>query len=325
MLKQTINQSLQTVAWLGDKVVDWCRGGECYSSSGDITQSGKYYIPYTFDSVIRSEDRQYIFLYQKSGTKGLLIKNGENLREINRSYYYAHVYEYPAAFVTFKGRWYLAHCPVSYCQLDFEDVETGEIVTNTKLRKPSDIFHSRLEISKSGNYLMSKGWIWHPVDVINVFKIEDCFANPNELDKLEYDFPDTGSEICTASFINDDKILVGSSDEVMIEENKQNLPGKSFGIWNFHTNTFSNVTTPDFGFGNLFVINETLCWDTYNFPKVINLLTGKLVDKAEDVCSGKQKSSILSGNDNQPQIAFEERRSRLAVKEKDKVIVLTRE
>lgn len=172
---------------------------------------------------------------------------------------------------------------------------------------------------------MSKGWIWHPVDVINVYKIEDCFINPNWLDKQDYNFPDVGSEICTASFIDDIQILVGSSDEIIDKGNMQNLPGKSIGIWNFHDNVFSNVTTPEFEFGNLFSINETLCWDTYKFPKIICLTNGQIVDKAENIYSGEQKSAILSDKDKQPQIAFDKQRKRLAVREKDKVVVLTRE
>jgi hypothetical protein len=115
----------------------------------------------------------------------------------------------------------LVHCPISYPQLDFEGVETGEIVTNINSRKPSDIFHSRLEVSASGNYLMSKGWVWHPVDIVSV--IDQCFANPTERDNSEYDFLDAGCEICTASFIGDDKVLVGSSSEVLTEKNIQNF------------------------------------------------------------------------------------------------------
>jgi hypothetical protein len=325
MLKKTIDQSVQTINWFNERIVDWCRAGESYSMEGEVVQLAKYHFAYPFDSAIQSNDSQYVFIYQKLGTKGLLIKDGEILREINRSYYCADVYEYPATFLSYKGRLYLVHCPIAYCQLDFEDVETGEIVTNIKSRKPADIFHSRLEVSASGSYLMSKGWVWHPVDVVSVFSIDQCFANPTELDNPEYDFLDAGSEICTASFIDDDKVLVGSSSEVLTEENTQRLPARSIAIWNFHDNTFSNVITPAFEFGNLFAINERLCWDLYKFPKVIDLRTGQIADNAEDVYSGEQRSSIITEDDSQPTIAFDVGRKRLAISGKQNITVLIRE
>ena len=322
---QTLDSSVQTLNWLDDKIVDWCKAGESYSLNGETKQLNKYYFGYKFDSAISSPEGQYVFLFERLGTKGLLIKDGEILREINRSYYMADVYDYPAVFINYNNKIFLAHCPVSYCQLDFEDVETGELVTNIKGRKPSDIFHSRLEVSNSGKYLMSKGWIWHPIDVVNVFKIEDCFLNSILLDKIDYSFPDVGSEICTASFIDDTRILIGSSDEIIDDEKVLNLPGKSFAIWNIIDNTFSNQNIPEFDFGNLFSINEKLCWDTYKFPKIIDIITGQIIDKAEDVYSGEQKSSILFDNNKQPQIAFDKHRKRLAIKQKDKVVIVTRE
>jgi len=70
------------------------------------------------------------------------------VREINRSYYHAEAYEYLVAFAKLKdGRDILIHCPVDYCRIDFEEVETGQLLTNHSGRKPSDFFHSRFEIS----------------------------------------------------------------------------------------------------------------------------------------------------------------------------------
>jgi hypothetical protein len=325
MIKQIIDFELQTINWLEDKIVDWPNAGTLYELTGQKRQLSKYTFGFNFDGAIHSVNGKYVFIYQKLGTKGLLIKEGEILREINRSYYCADSYEYPATFLTYNNKTFLAHCPISYCQLDFEEVETGEIVTNIKTRKPSDIFHSRLEISNNGKYLLSKGWVWHPVDVIQIFQIEDCISNPLLLDKLDHSFPNVGSEICTASFINDSEILVGSSDEVIDGDNIANVPPKSIAIWNFHENKFFNQKTPVFEFGNLFYIDKRLAWDTFKFPKVINLDTGQIVDKAEDVYSGEQKSSILFDTDKQPQISFDLYRNKLAIKEKNRVIILTRE
>ena len=90
---------------------------------------------FSFDGSITSQDGQYAFIYKRLGTKGILLKNGEIIREINRTYYHAETYEFPSAFITFDNKTYLAHCPISYCQLDFENVETGEIVSNIQGQK----------------------------------------------------------------------------------------------------------------------------------------------------------------------------------------------
>lgn len=325
MNKQILDFNLQTINWFQDKIVDWANAGTLYETNGQKSQLNKYTFGFNFDCAINSTDRKYVFIYQKLGTKGLLIKDGEILREINRSYYQADVFEYPATFLNHDNKTFLVHCPTSYRQLDFEEVETGKIITNVKQRKPADIFHSRLEMSPNGKYLLSKGWVWHPIDVVQVFKIEDCFSNPILLDKLDYSFPSVGSELSTASFMDESKILVGSSDEVINDENLANVPAKSIAIWDLHNNKFFNQLTPSFEFGNLFSIDKTFAWDIYKFPKIINLITGQIVDKAEDVYSGEQKSSILFDNKKQPQISFDQERKRLAIKDNEKVLILTRE
>lgn len=322
---QTLNISTGTLNWLDDKIIDWSRAGESYAITGERKQLGKYHIGYKFDNSICSTNGRYVFLFERLGTKGILLKDGNIMREINRSYYMAEVYEYPAIFINHNNRVYLAHCPVSYCQIDFEDVETGELVTNIRTRKPADIFHSRLELSVGEKFLMSKGWVWHPLDIINIYNVEECFSNPLLLDRVDYNYPEVGTEICTASFIDDTKVLVGSSDEVIDDEITSNLPAKSFAVWNFRDNTFLNCNTPEFEFGNLFSINEKLFWDIYKFPKVIDVETGQIIDKAEEVYSGEQKSSILYNTNKQPQVAFDKSRKRLAIKQDDKVIIITRE
>jgi hypothetical protein len=136
MKRRTIEAfGLKTLDWFEGKVVDWNSAGTQYSVDGEKKQLQKYHFRFTCDSSISSDDGEYVLIYQKLGTKGLLLKNGELIREINRSYYHSSVYEFPAAFLTYKERVYLVHCPNEYCQLDIEDVETGEIITNKIERK----------------------------------------------------------------------------------------------------------------------------------------------------------------------------------------------
>jgi len=188
-------------------------------------------------------------------------------------------------------------------------------------RKPADIFHSRLEVSKNNQSLLSKGWVWQPLDVIQIYNIADCFTNPNTLDNLDFELPLPVMELCTASFIDESRLLIGSTDKVI---DSNNLPSKSFAVWNFTTNIFSTPIVPGFEFGNLFSIDDNFAWDTYKFPKIVNLNTGEIEDADETVYSGEQNSSIIYDLSKQPQIVFNRQRNRLAIKDKDKIVVMTR-
>lgn len=311
---------IKTISWVNNAIVDWGNGGARYFIDGSKTSSHRYY-PFAFDGCINTADGRYAFIYQKLGTKGMLIKDGELLREINRSNYCANAYEYPAAFTTINDVTYLIHCPTEYCRLDFENVETGELVTDIPGRSPLDYFHSRLEISADNSLLMSKGWVWHPVEVIKVYSIKDCIENPLFLDDVGLS-PDVDAEICTASFMGNTKVLIGSSDEMSEEEEENSFPIKHIAVWNIETGKISKPVKVNGEFGNLFAINEHLAWDTYLYPKIIDLKTGEIVDKDESIYSGKQKSSIVI-KDDLVQIVFNKDTGQLAIINKEAIEILT--
>jgi hypothetical protein len=326
MTRQTIKTNfLRTIDWVNGNIVDWVSAGQQYSLSGQQKQLAKYHYAFSFDGSITSQDGQYAFIYKRLGTKGLLLKGGEVIREINRTYYQAEVYEFPAAFITFDNKTYLVHCPIDYCQLDFENVETGEIVTNIKGRKPSDIFHSRLSISPGNKYLMVCGWAWHPVDTVELFEIAECFKNPLLLDNSSLS-PDFGTQINSASFIDNERILLAASDEEPFsDEIPPALPQKHIAIWDFTKNKISTPAKVEGEFGNLFAINDKQAWDMFKFPKIINIQTGVIESKFEDINSGIQCSSILSSDiEDNPQICFDRQTSKIAIRVDDTTIeVLT--
>ena len=316
MTRQTIKTNyLQSIDWLNGSIIDWASAGQQYFLDGRLNPLAENSYAYSFDASITSKDGKYAFIYKRLGTKGILLKNGQLIREINRSYYQAERYEYPAAFITFKNKTYLAHCPLDYCQLDFEDVENGKIVTNIKGRKPSDIFHSRLSISPDNRYLMVRGWAWHPIDTVELFNISDCFINPLLLDNSSL-YPQFGTEINSASFIDNNRILLASSDEEPFDDGVlQFLPQKHMTTWNFTTNEISKPCKVEGEFGNLFAINDKQAWDMFIFPKIINIETGKIESKLEDVYSGTQTSSIMSSDiKKSPQICFDKKTSKIAIK-----------
>lgn len=317
MTRETIEFGyLQTISWHEGRIIDWATGGQCYSLNGEKDKLGEYHIAFSFDSAITSPCGQYAFLYKRLGTKGLLFKNGDVLREINRSYYRAENYEYPAAFIVYSNETYLVHCPIKYCRIDFEHVETGEIVTNIPDRKPSDIFHSRLTVSEDNKHLMVCGWVWQPWDVCVLFNIDDCFNNPHLLDESKL-YAGFDAEINTASFIDNTQVLIGTSIDDPIDDEIQALPQKHIAIWDFTKNELSTPVKVEGEFGNLIAINDRLAWDLYKFPKLINIQTGEIIDAEDDINSGFQRSSIIGNASTNtelwPRISFDRQSGKLAI------------
>src|SRR5262249_3427266 len=117
------------------------------------------------------------------GTKGLVVRGSEQVREVNRSYYHASAYEYPIAVFTLpEGTPALVHCPDQYNKLEIEELQTGRRLT-TRAGEPVDFFHSRLQVSPGGKYLLSAGWVWHPLDMIQIFRLSEVLDCPGALDQ----------------------------------------------------------------------------------------------------------------------------------------------
>lgn len=323
--KTVLTHSLQTVDWLGDELIDWANAGTTYLLSGETRQLQTYRIGYRFDAACNTEAGRYVLLYERLGTKGLLLKDGEILREVNRSYYQANAFEYPACFARHGKTTFLVHCPDSYDTLEFEEVETGRVATRRTRRPHSpDFFHSRLQISPDGNRLISRGWVWHPLDMVQEYNIADCLSRPELLDKVDYRRPNPGREINTACFIDADSVLLGAAgEEDMGDDIPPAMPPNSLAIWSLTDNSLSPPVSPKAAFGNLTVIDGNLAWDTFGHPKVIDYRTGETVAACEDIDSGRQRSSILLGMGKLPKLAFSADRRRLAIANESSVTILT--
>ena len=199
----------QSLCWSGDTLVDWASGGILHGLDGRSVGPHVRYA-YHFDAAVMSPDGRHAVLYERLGTKALLLKQGKILRELHRSFYHAHVYEYPVALHTLPGgRTLLAHCPDEYCRLELEDAETGERLTRRDGR-PADVFHSRLQFSRDGRFLLSAGWVWHPVDVVQVFDVSRALEQPASLDEpLELSLGE--------GFVESHQALFGARDTVLLE------------------------------------------------------------------------------------------------------------
>ncbi|HVI43604.1 MAG TPA: hypothetical protein VM802_01990 [Chitinophaga sp.] len=325
MNRYTIKDAyIKTISWLGDRIVDWASAGTAYSLDGNTEQLNTYHFGFNFDAAITSPDGAYAFIYKRLGTKGLLLKNGEIVREINRSYYMADVYEYPAAFAIINNRTYLIHCPEKYRQLDFEDAETGEVITRSNSREPHDIFHSRLEVSSDNKYLLSKGWAWHPWDIVRLFDINACITNPVLLDD-GHSISGNYTELNSASFIDNERILLGASSEESLDDDVASpVPPSHIAIWNISNGTVSDAVAPQEVPGNFIAIDQHYCWNLYQYPKIVDIRSGEVVDKMEEIKTGLQTSAIIHHvkEADLPLIAYNRALKKLAVHNNDRIEVL---
>jgi len=207
---------IRSLCWRGDELVDWVGGGRSFALDGTERLSSVYYAD-RFDAATASPDGCFAVIYERLGTKGLLLHNGKMLRELNRSYYHAEAYEYPVAlFHEPAGRLLLAHCPEKYCRIELEEAETGLPLTASDKRRPSDFFHSRLAASPHGKRLLSAGWVWHPWSAVVCVDVSRAIVEPDHLDHgdhLPYSKNVCLAEESSACWLDDDCIAVAASGE----------------------------------------------------------------------------------------------------------------
>lgn len=321
MKRITYKSQPATLCWLNrerNTVSSWTG----YYNHEEHPPLAHYSFGYHFDAAISSEDGEYAVVFHKTGTKGLLLKQGKILREINRSYYQAEVYEYPVAFAFLLGRTYLVHCPIDYCRIDLEDAETGKIVTDVPGRDPKDFFHSRLEVSPDNKTLISRGWAWHPFDYIEAFDLEAALSDPLILDSGRS--PKVPSEICTGSFIDNNRVLIGTSGKPQSsEENSAKMGNNSIAVWDIVSNEVTGIVKADFKIGaHLEYIAYNLAWELFSYPKIIDITTGKVLDEIRDIDSGEQISSLIFET-VYPKVAFNKKTKQIAIATGETVEVLT--
>lgn len=153
---------VSTLLWDGDELVD-VTSGLRIRSDGSISP-GETSTGYPFDRAValRLQDTFWSIAYANRETKAILMKNGSVHRELNRSFYFAHVYDYPVALaVAPNGNAVVIHCPESFNTLEVEDAETANTLAKRKTSQME--FHSRLTVSPNGKQLLDAGWFWHPL------------------------------------------------------------------------------------------------------------------------------------------------------------------
>ena len=323
---------VQSLCWRGDDLVDWVGGGRVFASDGtERPARGRY--GYRFDAATASPDGRFAVIYERLGTKGLLLDDGRIVRELNRSYYQAEAYDYPVClFNDPEGRVLLAHCPGNYCRVELEEAETGRQLTASTDRKPSDFFHSRLAASPDGKQLLSAGWIWHPLSLVRCFDVGQAVADPRHLDNgdaLSRDLNPFLAEESSACWLDNDCIAVAASAEPEGDEVEGDieprLHPRGLAVYDVTSRTclraFAYAEPP----GTIIALGKRHVLSLYRHPKLIDLSTGDVVYVWTELQSGFQDGPIiwgLAGEAKPPPMVLDSRGQRFAIVNGDTVTVI---
>jgi hypothetical protein len=319
----------RSLRWRGDTLIDWASGGVRYELDGSCSRPAIHYA-YPFDHAAVSSDGLYVAIVTRLGTKGLLLKDGRIIREINRSFYYANAYEYPIAFLNLPdGGTAIAHCPDEYCKLEIEEVESGKRLTS-RTSKPRDFFHSRLMVSSDNRFLVSAGWIWHPFDDALVYDLGRAIEQPESLDAdTSKDFPlsQSGVMITSAAFAESGFLVVTATDDYYdpddIDPTEQDMLGYyQIGVYDLYAKSFrrkAQLTEPA---GELMPLGENYAIGFYQHPKLIDLETGAILRKWEELNSGDQLGSIIWHQKKLPPLALDPVNKRFAVASEREITVI---
>jgi len=94
---------VQSLCWRGDDLVDWVGGGRVFATDGTERPARVRY-GYRFDAATTSPDGRFAVIYERMGTKGLLLDDGRIVRELNRSFDFANAHEFPVVLFNDQGR-----------------------------------------------------------------------------------------------------------------------------------------------------------------------------------------------------------------------------
>lgn len=310
-----------TLAWDGDELVD---GMNCRVFQLDgVIRDPQMFLGYPFDRALcrRSGDVLWILVYENRGTKALLLKNGKVHRELNRSYYFAKSFDYPIALATIhSNRVVVVHAPDSYDSISIEDVETGEVLGTKKSGEME--FHSRLSVSGNGEFVVSAGWFWHPLGGAWLCSIDEVCGRNRQIAEVGFSF---GAEIDSVGFLGDDRLVLSSTKDVINEQiPSPGLGPRRLAVWSIRDgNWLSNVPlkAPT---GMIMPWKE---WGIsfYDYPKAIELATGKVVHRWKHLRTGRQIGSIELGTPPPPTIALDPQNGRFAIADEKAITVVTLE
>ncbi|MGA2229445.1 MAG: hypothetical protein ABSH22_00835 [Tepidisphaeraceae bacterium] len=321
-----LGEPVRSLCWSGDLLMDWAGGNRVFHLGVPDTSRGRRVNwAYRFDAAVQSPSGRFAAIYERLGTKAIILDRGKMVREINRSFYHAHDYEFPIVLFNHPERGELiAHCPDCCAQIEIEEIATGNRLTKSPNRKPAEMFHSRLAVSPCQTELLSAGWVWHPLNMAWVWRIDEALADPSVLDSERQPSRACDCEISSAAFIDEQRILLTSSPKAEAFGNEK-IPVFGPGhlaVFNLDSNIFETISRIDEPIGNMLWLGDGNIVSFYENPKVIEVKTGEVVFRWPDINTGKQDSSIIHHLGPPPPLAIDHVHKRFAVAAIDKITVI---
>lgn len=312
-----------TLLWDGDEVCD-ITSGQRGNLTGSVT-SRVMNMTYRFDRAVgvRTGNVQWAAAFTNRGTKAVLMKNGSVHRELNRSFYCAEAYDYPITIgADPNGQAVVIHCPNKFDLLEIEDAETGEVLDSLKSKEME--FHSHLNLSADGRFLIDAGWFWHPWCGAVVFEVTHADDGRFQFRKnagVSLAFS-AQNEIDSVAFLGNTRLVVSSVSNYFGEEPEPGSLGpKQLGIWSLADCRWESKVDVSEPVGMLMPWKE---WAVsfFDHPKLIELATGKVVHRWDKIYSGKQLGPIELGDPAPPPIAIEPLQGRFAVADSKSVTLV---
>jgi hypothetical protein len=327
-LRIPVPTAVRSLCWEGDSLVDWTGGARRLGLDGTVSLSG-FGLAYTrFDSALATADGRCAVVYERRGTKGLLLYERRVLREIGRSYYHADQYDYPVALVRRPGgRLLLVHCPDDYNRLEVEDFLTGARLSHRR-GAPPDVFHARLLPSPDGRLLLAEGWLWHPLDVVHRIDLDAALADPRLLDMDEGSGLWEGGEgdALSAAFGADGEVLLNSATSRLAREGDGHrwwMEPRALERQDFRTGRVLHRVVPEEVVGQMMPVGHTHVVGFHQHPKLVDLATGRVVHRWPELATGFRLGSAHGLSDTLPPLALDPRHRRFAVSTGRAVVVVT--
>ncbi len=316
-------QDVKTLCWCGDSLIDWADAGTTYRLDGS-RERGPFAYRYHFDAACMSPSGEYAVLYEKLGTKGLVLHRSEGLREINRSFYYANAYEYPITLFRLpNGREVMAHCPQDYWRLEIEDTETGERLTPPDDSGQGGFFVSRLAANSAGTMLLAMGWFWSPIDGIGVLNVE-ALLDPHWSGGVGVDLaPGVKDFFSSAAFLGEHGLVVVDEDNDYEDGYHPSAEeGNLLAVYDLQTHQERSKAIAKDLLGILMPVGPDFVIGFYDHPKLVRLADGEIVHQWPELNTGKQLSTIIWGAGYLPPLALDPLNKRFAVATKTSIEIV---
>ncbi|XHS78112.1 hypothetical protein ACFJGW_20680 [Burkholderiaceae bacterium UC74_6] len=220
-----------------------------------------------------------------------------------------------------SGREVLAHCPDDYCCLHIEDLATGEVLTKADARQPADFFHSRLIASPDGRYLASAGWVWHPMDDVNLYSVEEALNDPRHLDGAGLGIKAWADE-SSAAFLPNGRLAVALYGIESDEGEATSQGTTELRVFDTSRPQESAIVTAPGRLGTIISVDNNHVLALYEHPRLMDLRTGSVVQSWPHLASGNRTSSIFGASTETPAMAFDPVGRRYAVADASGITIL---